>query len=36
LYVITSGYVKKTVRTEKREIERAIHLKEEYVQGEKG
>lgn len=36
LYVITSGYVKKTDRTEKREIERAIHLKEEYVQGEKG
>ena len=35
VYVVTSGYVKKTERTEQREIERALRLKGEYLGGKK-
>ena len=35
VYVVTSGYVKKTDRTDQREIERALRLKSEYLGGRK-
>jgi len=35
VYVVTSGYVKKTDRTDQREIERALRLKGEYLGGKK-
>ena len=33
VYVVTSGYVKKTDQTDQREIERALRLKSEYLGG---
>lgn len=33
MYVVTSGYVKKTDRTDQREIDRALRLKSEYLGG---
>ena len=35
VYVVTSGYTKKTDRTDQREIERALRLKSEYLRGKK-
>lgn len=34
VFIVTSGYVKKTDKTDRREIERALRLKAEYLQGE--
>ena len=33
VYVITSGYIKKAQRTNRREIERALRLQSEYEEG---
>jgi len=32
-FVITSGFIKKTTRTNRQEIERAVRLKDEYAKG---
>jgi phage-related protein len=34
VFIVTSGYIKKTEKTDRREIERALRLKAEYLQGE--
>jgi phage-related protein len=34
VFIVTSGYIKKTDKTDRREIERALRLKAEYLQGE--
>lgn len=34
IFVVTSGYIKKTDKTDQREIQRALRLKQEYLQGD--
>lgn len=34
IFVSTSGYIKKTDKTDRSEIERALRLKQEYLQGD--
>ena len=35
VFVVTSGYLKKSDKTDKQEIERALRLKAKYIAGEK-
>lgn len=34
VFIVTSGYIKKTDKTDRRELERALRLKTDYIQGE--